>query len=155
MKIRKIKKSDTSEIIEFLKSIKKFNRLGLSESEAQNNIEKMIFMNIENSNNSIYVAEEEDKIIGFIGFHIIPYLILSGKTEGYISELFIREESRGKNIGGKLLDIVLKEAKEKDCTRLHLINFKDMESYKRGFYKKHGWEEREEGADFIYSLIGK
>ena len=153
MKIRKLYKSDVEGIKNFLMSIKKYNRLGLSEKEAQASIEKMIFLNIENSFHSIFVAIEKGKIIGFIGFHIIPYLILSGKTEGYISELFISEEYRGKGIGGKLLEKVLKEAQENDCIRLHLINFKDEESYKRSFYTKHEWEEREEGADFIYNLI--
>ena len=43
----------------------------------------------------------------------------------------------------------------RSCSRLMLVNRKSRESYRRGFYKKLGWEEREEFANFVLHLPRK
>lgn len=101
---------------------------------------------------TVYVAEKEDgKIVGYVSAHWLPYLFLDG-PEGYLSELFVREEHRGDKIGTKLLETVKKEARKRGCSRLLLLNSRKRESYRRSFYKKHGWTEREEAANFVYNL---
>ena len=107
--------------------------------------------NADKSHN-IYVAENDGgRIVGYVGAHWLPYLFLDG-PEGYLSELFIREEYRGQGIGTKLLETVKIEAKKRGCSRLLLLNSRKRESYQRSFYKKHGWTEREEAANFVYNL---
>ena len=101
---------------------------------------------------TIYVAENVDgALVGYVGAHWLPYLFLDG-PEGYLSELFIREEYRGDGIGTRLLETVKEEAKKRGCSRLLLLNSRNRESYRRSFYKKHGWTEREEAANFVYNL---
>ena len=74
------------------------------------------------------------------------------QPEGYVSELFIKEQARGQGIGARLLEAVQAEARNRGCTRLMLLNVRKRESYQRGFYAKHGWEERPEAANFIFRL---
>ena len=62
------------------------------------------------------------------------------------------EEARGQGIGSRLLEAVKAEAKRRGCSRLQLVNFRQRESYQRGFYAKAGWEERPDGASFVLYL---
>jgi GNAT superfamily N-acetyltransferase len=101
----------------------------------------------------VYVAEtEEGEIAGYAAVHWLPYLLLLG-PEGYVSELFIRESDRGQGIGTQLLEVVKQEAEARGCARLMLLNMHERESYRRGFYKKQGWEERPDAANFVYPLL--
>ena len=101
---------------------------------------------------TIYVAASESgSLAGYIAVHWLPYFILGG-TEGFISELFIQESFRGQGAGSRLLAVVIEEAKSRGCVRLQLINFRDRESYKRGFYSKAGWTERSDAASFVLHL---
>jgi len=100
----------------------------------------------------VFVARATDGIVlGYVAVHRVPYLIHSG-PDGYISELFIRESARGEGIGARLLETVQAEAKRRGCTRLMLLNMRQRESYQRGFYSKHGWEERPQAAIFIKKI---
>jgi GNAT superfamily N-acetyltransferase len=98
---------------------------------------------------NVYVAENSGAILGYVSVHWLPYLFLTG-PEGYISELFINEQARGKGIGTRLLEKVKEEGAKRGCSRLALINNRGRESYSRGFYEKQGWTERKEMANFIY-----
>jgi GNAT superfamily N-acetyltransferase len=81
----------------------------------------------------------------------LPYLVLNG-PEGYLSELFVREPERGKGIGRRLMEVIEVEARARGCSTLMLVNSRSRESYRRGFYKELGWDEREGVANFIYRL---
>jgi GNAT superfamily N-acetyltransferase len=84
----------------------------------------------------------------------LPYLILAG-PEGYVSELFVSDSARGIGIGTQLLKAVEAMAISRGCSRLMLLNRKTRESYERGFYRRLGWEEREEFANFVLHLRGR
>jgi len=90
-------------------------------------------------------------VLGYVAVHWLPYLFLTG-PEGFVSELFVRREARGRGLGRILLRIVEDEARSLGCARLQLINFRDRESYRRGFYAKAGWQERPDGASFVKTL---
>jgi len=101
---------------------------------------------------TLYVAAGADgRLLGYTAVHWIPDLFLPG-PEGYLSELFVDETARGQGIGGALLDAVTEEAHRRGGSRLQLINFRHRESYRRGFYAKHGWEERPTAANFTLYL---
>lgn len=101
---------------------------------------------------SVYVAENRaGETIGYANVHWLPYLFLPG-PEGYVSELFVNKGARGQGAGTQLLQAIKKEADERGCTRLSLLNIRQRESYQRGFYKQRGWEERRGAANFIYPL---
>ncbi|NJR65920.1 MAG: GNAT family N-acetyltransferase [Leptolyngbyaceae cyanobacterium CRU_2_3] len=72
--------------------------------------------------------------------------------EGYVSELFVHESVRGQGIGTQLLEAVKAEAESRGCSRLLLVNSRSRDSYKRKFYEKQGWQEREDMANFVYRL---
>jgi len=93
----------------------------------------------------------EQEVAGYISIHWLPYAVLMG-LEGYISELFIGESHRSKGIGGMLLDKAKELGKQKGCSRLSLLNGRNRPAYERGFYRKRGWDERVEIANFIFPL---
>lgn len=104
------------------------------------------------SSHSVYVAVDDNELVlGYVSVHWLPYLFLPG-PEGYVSELFIRDAARGQGIGKRLLDTVVEEARQRGCDRLQLVNFRNRESYERGFYVKAGWEERPAAASFVLTL---
>jgi GNAT superfamily N-acetyltransferase len=101
---------------------------------------------------TVYVAEGEDeRIMGYSSVHWLPYCLFPG-PEGYVSELFIRESDRNQGVGTLLLESIKREAMERGCSRLMLINMRKRESYHREFYVKKGWVEREGAANFILNL---
>jgi GNAT superfamily N-acetyltransferase len=100
-----------------------------------------------NDDHTVLVAEgEEGQIVGYLAAHWFPNLLKGG--DGYVSELFIREAGRDKGLGGRFLAAIEVEGKRRGCTRLLLFNRKERESYQRGFYPNHGWEERDDTALF-------
>jgi GNAT superfamily N-acetyltransferase len=101
---------------------------------------------------SIHVAQGDDgRLLGYVMAHWLPYLILAG-PEGYVSELFLREDMRGQGIGRRLLALVKDEARRRGCSRLSLINMSGRESYLRRFYAQDGWEERSDARNFVFRL---
>lgn len=101
---------------------------------------------------SVYVAEDvAGAVVGYGAVHWLPYLILAG-PEGYVSELFIHPEAQGQGVGTQLLETIKQEGLKRGCARLMLLNIRSRESYQRGFYKKNGWEERPDAANFVYRL---
>jgi GNAT superfamily N-acetyltransferase len=100
---------------------------------------------------SVYLAQTDDKLIGYISVHWIPYLFMRG-PEGYVSELFVCNGERGQGVGRQLLQVVRSEARSRGCSRLALINLRHRESYQRQFYTKAGWTERNDAASFVYPM---
>lgn len=90
-------------------------------------------------------------VMGYVAVHWLPYLILSG-PEGYVSELFVHPEAQGQGVGTQLLEAIKQEGLKRGCARLMLLNIRSRESYQRGFYKKNGWDERPDAANFVYRL---
>lgn len=62
--------------------------------------EKMIEAELENSTAIFFVAESENKAVGYIGIHAVC-------DEGYIANLAVLTDYRGQSIGKALLDIAL------------------------------------------------
>lgn len=151
--IRKAEEYDAPALLEVLLSIDWFSRLSQQPKSANSEqIQRQLLLCLSSSSHSIYVAVEKDSIVvGYISVHWLPYLFLPG-PEGFISELFIVENMRGKGIGKQLLQAVETEAKERKCSRLQLINFRERESYRRKFYEKAGWKERPDGASFVRTI---
>ena len=127
-----------------------------SPARTETRIAEHLRMCLADDSHSVLVAEGAKGAVlgGYVAVHWLPYLMLPG-SEGYISELFVVESARGAGLGTKLLEAVKDMAIGRGCSRLMLVNRKTRESYKRGFYRKLGWEERQEFANFVLSLPGK
>ncbi|MGG6296192.1 N-acetyltransferase family protein [Leptolyngbya sp. AN02str] len=150
--IHKARSHDAEALTNVLKDLGWFAHLNAESDEvSQARIAQHLALCNADNSHSIYVAELEETVVGYIAVHWLPYLFLPG-PEGYVSELFVKEVARGQGIGTQLLEAVKAEAKARGCFRLRLINGRDRESYKRKFYQSQGWTEREDTASFVYIL---
>jgi hypothetical protein len=63
----------------------------------------------------------------------------------------VRQRDRSAGAGSALLDEVRRRALLKGCSRLSLLNGRQGEAYRRGFYANRHWKEREM-ANFVQLL---
>ena len=99
----------------------------------------------------VYVADTDGDVRGYAAVHWVPLPLIRG-TEGYLSDLVVRSDARGHGIGRELLAAVERAARDRGCVRLMLNNGREAESYRRGFYAKHGFVERTRVANFVKRL---
>ena len=153
MRIRRADTTDAKAIADILRELGWFPHLNDEpHSSTLARVSSHLELCSSGKSHSVYVAETENsEVIGYVSVHWLPYLFLQG-PEGYVSELFVKASARGKGVGGSLLAVVESEARERGCSRLMLINGRNRESYQRNFYEKHGWQEREQAANFVYQL---
>jgi GNAT superfamily N-acetyltransferase len=96
------------------------------------------------------VAELDDRVIGYGAVYWLHPAFSA--PDGYISELFIRSDSSGNGAGTALLEAIKAEARARGCQRVTLMNLKDRESYRRGFYASRGWDEKSNTVRFAFEL---
>jgi ribosomal protein S18 acetylase RimI-like enzyme len=99
----------------------------------------------------LLVAELNGEVVGYIHGEIVTYLLFAGR-EMLVSEIFVREGNRGQGVGTALTSSIEAEAVKRRCFRISLLNSRERESYKRGFYPGLGYEERAQTAVFIKRL---
>lgn len=95
----------------------------------------------------LLVAELQGKVLGYVHGEIVTYLLFAGR-EMLVSELFVRQSERGKGVGSALMSAIEAEAVMRKCFRVTVLNSRERESYKRGFYPSLGYEERSQTATF-------
>jgi putative acetyltransferase len=121
MKITKAKVKDTEEIKDFIKinleEIFNSKAVGLEDLD-----------NIKKNFDIFLIARENEKIIGTIG--------VKNEGDARISRMYINKEFRGKGIGKKLFDRIIKYCSKK-YKRIFLTTYDVMNS--EGFYKKMGF----------------
>jgi GNAT superfamily N-acetyltransferase len=151
--VRPATPADASELAALLRALDTFPRLAREpEPATRERVARHLGACLQDASHSLYVAPEGSaRLLGYVAVHWLPYLFLAG-PEGFVSELFVRSEARGRRVGHALLDAVEGEARSRGCARLQLVNFRDRESYRRGFYTKAGWEERPDGASFVKAI---
>ena len=149
--LRKIQESDLAALTAYIADYK--TEQGPTSTEADKaSIAKELARCVGSQEHEVFLSLSDDStILGFILVHWCPFPLWKG-LEAYISDLVVGAKARGLGIGGKLIDFVEAEARRKGCVRLMLNNPKDYESYKREFYKKRGYEERTNFANFIKRL---
>ena len=154
MHIRSMTEADASAVAKIIRDLGWFDHFKDESFErSETRIAGLIAQNTQDRSHSLFVAEEQDgEILGYAAVHWLPYLLLKA-PEGYVSELFVTAQSRGKGVGAALLQKIRAEATERGCSRLTLINIRTRESYQRQFYKKQGWIERPDDARFVLNLL--
>jgi len=152
-RIRPATPDDVEAIAAILKGLGWFSFInGEVTAETETRVKRHLRLCLTGDSHTVLVAEVGGgAVLGYAAVHWLPYLILQG-PEGYVSELFVAEAARGAGLGTKLLEAVRNMAIGRGCSRLMLVNRKTRESYQRGFYRKLGWEEREEFANFVLHL---
>ena len=153
VRVRKAVLEDAVAIAQLLKELGWFEYLTHeSFADTAARVERHLELCHADNSHSVYVAENPlGEVLGYASVHWLPYLFLKA-PEGYLSELFVQAEERGKGVGALLFEAIKTEAIARGCSRLMLVNSRSRESYQRGFYKKLGWEERETVANFIYKF---
>ncbi len=151
--IRRANVSDAKGVSEILLEIGWFDDINKRTiGEVEKFVGNQIKEGLESGRHHLYVAQDRScRAIGYLNIHWLNTLFLNG-GEGYVSELFVIDEYRGKGVGELLLNEAGKMAKQNGCSRLMLLNHRDRESYRRKFYSKKGWTEREEVANFVINL---
>lgn len=99
----------------------------------------------------LLVAEMDGQVVGYIHGQMVVYLLFAGR-EMLISEVFVVEEARGKGVGKALIAAIEREAVKQRCFRISVLNGRERESYKRGFYPSLGYQERPQTANFTKRL---
>ncbi len=151
--IRRATPGDAPRLAALVRGLERFDRLRQEPlPQAIGRMEAALAGAGEGGGHSLYVAETATgDLVGYVAVHWLPYLILLG-PEGFVSELFLAAEARGRGIGSRLLETVVAEARVRGCSRLGLLNNRRRESYERGFYARRGWQEREDMANFVLDL---
>jgi GNAT superfamily N-acetyltransferase len=153
MRLRKATIEDAEQLASLIKDIGWFATFA-SESvdDSAQRVRAQLGRCLADDSHFVYVVQsDDDKIIGYVSVHWLPYLFMRG-PEGYISELFVLDSARGRGVGRRLLHAVETEARSRGCTRMSLTNLRHRESYRRQFYVKAGWSERSDAANFIYEM---
>ena len=106
---------------------------------------------ITGENALLLVAELEGQVVGYIHGEILTYLLFAGR-EMLITEVFVMEAARSRGVGQALIAVIEAEAVKEKCFRISVLNSRERESYKRGFYPSLGYEERSQTANFTKRL---
>lgn len=90
------------------------------------------------SNNYMFVAELDNKIVGTLTLHTQKKLIRNGGLCGFIEDVAVKNEYRGNSIGSNLVEEGLKKARELGCYKVILSCFDErIDFYTRnGFFRE-------------------
>ncbi len=150
MKVRQLIEEDIKKLLELIISDKKEQGRTIT-LEQEESICYQLTTLLKQKNPLTLVAVVNSNILGFINGHIIPFPLIMGQ-ECYISCLLVSSESRGLGVGKKLIKEIEVLSRDLGCSRINLNNPKDAESYKRSFYNKEGYSERDHFANFVKIL---
>lgn len=148
--IRPAKTEDAEKLSDFVRGLAEFS--SVSEEPPETTLERVkqnLLIVTMSDRHTLLVAEDSAQLVGYCNVHWQP---LMSQQEGFVSELFVGASRRGQGVGTALLETVKQEARARGCGRLHLENFRTKASYERGYYAKHGWQERPAAASFILDL---
>jgi GNAT superfamily N-acetyltransferase len=150
--IRRAEVADAAAVANVLRAVGWFAHINDEPPQAtERRVAEQLALCADEREHTVLVAEDEaGSVVGYVATHWFPNLMKG--MDGYISELFLYESARGQGIGAALLEAVKRVGRERGATRLMLFNRRERESFRRGFYPKHGWTEREDVGFFSLDL---
>ncbi len=151
--IRPAERRDATAIAAILRRLGWFDHLsGLTQEEQIAQVNGIIDEFQVRAAQTAWVATiNDEQVVGYVSVHWRPCFFLP-RQEGYVAELFVEACYRGRQIGQRLLDKVIHEARRRGCSRLSVTHNRQRESYQRGFYRCRGWSECPEMAQLVYPL---
>ena len=92
---------------------------------------------ISNERGSLVVAEESEKVLGMASISFNLALRYNGEY-CQLEELVVDPDSRGKNVGGLLIEETIRIAKTRGCKEYGLYILESTK-HNQGFYEKYGF----------------
>lgn len=89
----------------------------------------------------IFVAEEDEKILGLVTFYLLPN-IRHGWHRGHIEDFFVTSAARGKGVGTKLIAFVKDYCRKNNTKVIKLDSGNELASAHK-FYEKNGGKTTE------------
>ncbi len=99
----------------------------------------------------LLVAEHDRKVVGYVHGEVVTHLLFAGR-ELAITEVFVIGSARNQGVGKALMAAIESEAAACKCFRISVLNSRERESYRRGFYPSLGYEERPSVVNFTKRL---
>jgi GNAT superfamily N-acetyltransferase len=126
--------------LEFENYLLKIDDSLIQESPSKETFKEILLKGFEDDKHMIFIAEEDEKIVGFLDFWTYPEF-LHGGLSGYMNNVFVREGQRGKGIGTSLLNRAVEEAKNIGVVAMHVpVKAKNVKAIE--FYKKNKIDEQ-------------
>jgi L-amino acid N-acyltransferase YncA len=114
------------------------DRIATLETETKNYSYMKDWFDKHNERYQVIVAEEEDRILGWASLN--PYNNRAAYLGVADLSLYISRDSRGKGIGGKLLEAIQTIAKENEFHKIILFTF-PFNQLGQGLYRNKGYRE--------------
>lgn len=108
VRIRFAKESEAGMILELIQALAEYEKMEDEVVATEDQLRRTLF---EDKNAEVLFAESDGNIVGFALFYT-TYSTFLGKPGLFLEDLFVKEEERGKGIGGsffKALDAIAKE----------------------------------------------
>ena len=135
MKLTKAIHSDISELIALLKSLFEQEEEFEPNPEAQRKALSKIILDPKIG--IILVAKDDEKILGMINLLFTESTALGSKV-AILEDMVVLPKSRSEDVGSKLMDYAISEAKKEGCKRITLLT--DIKNTKaQSFYQKKGF----------------
>ena len=128
MEIRFAQAKDVAGILALLQQVGKVHHDGrpdIFRAKAQKYGASQVLAMLDNPKNPIFVATEQDKVVGY-GFCQVKVYdhdpVMTDRTELYIDDLCVDEKCRGQGIGKRIYEEILRYAKMRhaDCVTLNV-----------------------------------
>jgi len=103
-----------------------------------------IFNHIKNyPNYKIYVAEEDEKLVGTFSLLVMDKLSHMGAKSGIVEDVVVHPDWQGRGVGKKMMQFAMDQCKESGCYKLMLSSNIKRELahqfYEKLGFKKHGY----------------
>lgn len=115
----------------FLESLESLRPTGLDSVQAL-----AVFYKL-SPHHHIYVAKEDDRVIGTATLLVDQKFIHQGGKVGHVEDVAVHREYQGKGVGLKLMERMLEDAKKLGCYKVILDCAENLIS----FYEKSGFRQ--------------
>jgi ribosomal protein S18 acetylase RimI-like enzyme len=154
MEIRFAKAQDVPGIIKLLQQVGKVHHEGrpdIFRENAQKYGPSQVLAMLEKSDNPIFVAVEDNQVLGY-GFCMMETYhqssVMTDRVTLYIDDLCVLEECRGRHIGAAIYEKILEYAKFRGCYNVTLNVWSCNEGAMK-FYEKMGLKPQKVGMEAI------
>jgi Predicted acetyltransferase len=114
IKVRYANEEDCGVILDFIKELAIYEQLEDQAVATINDLRESIF---NQKQAEVLLLEEDNQAVGFALF-FMNYSTFLGKSNIYLEDLYVNEQSRGKGYGKMLLQRLAAITLERDCERL-------------------------------------